>query len=53
MRNMINETLSSCLEELEKKVFEFYERFQNEIRNEFGPTASYWDFLFRYGANTA
>ena len=36
-----NETLSSCSEELEKEVFEFYERFENEIQNEFGPAASY------------
>ena len=39
IRNPINETLSSCLEELEKDVFEFYERFENVIQNEFGPTA--------------
>ena len=42
IRNPNNETLSSCLEELEK-VFEFHERFENEIENEFGPTASYWN----------
>ena len=42
IRDPNNETLSSCLEELEK-VFELYERFENEIQNELGPTASYWN----------
>ena len=42
-RSLNNETLSSYLEELEKEVFELYEHFQNEIQNEFGPTASYWN----------
>ena len=43
IRNPNNETLSPCLEELEKEVFELYERFENEIQNESGPTASYWN----------
>ena len=43
IRSPNNETLSSCLEELEKEVFELYERFQNEIQNEFGPTPSFWN----------
>ena len=43
VRNLINETLSSCLGELEKELYEFYERFENEIQNEFGSTASYWN----------
>ena len=40
IRNPNNETLSSYLEQMEE-VFEFYERFENEIHNEFGPTVSY------------
>ena len=43
VRNLNNETLSSCLGELEKELHEFYERFENEIQNEFGSTASYWN----------
>ena len=43
IRNPNNETLSSCLEELEKEVFEFYQCFENEIQKEFGPTASYFN----------
>ena len=43
IRNPNNETLPSCLEELEKEVFESYERFENEIQNDFCPTASYWN----------
>ena len=39
IRNPNSETLSPCLEELEKEVFELYERFENEIQNESGPTA--------------
>ena len=39
IRNPSNETLSSYLEELEKEVFEFYKRFENDIQNNFGPTA--------------
>lgn len=31
IRNPNKETLSSCLEELQKEVFEFYERFENDI----------------------
>ena len=33
VRNLNNETLSSCLGELEKELYEFYERFENEIQN--------------------
>ena len=47
IRNPNNEAVSSCLEELEKEVFQFHERFENEIQSEFGSTASYWNsYLF-------
>ena len=43
IRNPNNQTLSSCLEELERDAFKLYERFENGIQNTFGPTASYWN----------